>query len=296
MGLSLTACDQNSVKQGWAYILSFANLDKSPPAANQGKDSDGSGPVKGMTDDEYSSAAAKNAKANAEIFHEIFQCIFMREPKDRSEFGNWVDTLNQGASLEGVYNGLTHSSEYRKLEALHTGASAEAVRVFAEELAWLESELPIPTQFDSTSASPLPVIGNPDAVDGQEISFPQKLANPNLASPGPSPKVDLKVLAEGYLRQFIGASIFTLKRVLGEEALRVVAAKSQYKEKLAIWYSRWVVRIAQQRKVDFGIPLRNKPDEAFHFKWVVEGNEDRVKWEVLNRLHRILNEANRQKQ
>lgn len=62
------------------------------------------------------SSVAKKAKANSEIFHEMFVVVFMREPKDRSEFGNWVDTLNQGASLEGVYNGLTHSEEYRRLE------------------------------------------------------------------------------------------------------------------------------------------------------------------------------------
>jgi hypothetical protein len=250
-----------------------------------------------MTDEEYSSAAARNAKANAEILHEVILVVYMREPSDRAEFGNWVDTLNQGASLEGVYNGLTHSSDYRKLEAVHSGATTEAVRVFGEELALLETELPIPTEFDSASASPLPYMGG-----GGGFSDPNSPTESGqipltavAASSSPSPKIDPKVLAEKYTKQFIGASIYTLKRVLGDEALKVIASKMQYREKLALWYSRWVVRLAQ-RKVDFGISLRNKSDEAFHYKWAVESPEDRVKWEVLNRLHRLLNDANRQKQ
>jgi hypothetical protein len=94
---------------------------------------------------------------------------------------------------------------------------------------------------------------------------------------------------------FVGASIFTLKRVLGDEAIKVMAAKAEYKEKFALWYSKWVVHMAS-RNVDFGIGLRNKPDEAFHYKWAVEASPEKLKWEVLNRLHRVLNEANRQKQ
>ena len=48
-----------------------------------------------------------------------------------------------------------------------------------------------------------------------------------------------------------------------------------------------------QRNVNYGIALRNKADEAFHYKWAVENAGDPVKWEVLNRLHRVLNEANK---
>src|SRR5690349_14030883 len=50
------------------------------------------------SDAEFSSSAANRAKANAEIMKEMFQIVYLREPKDRGEFGNWVDTLNQGAS------------------------------------------------------------------------------------------------------------------------------------------------------------------------------------------------------
>jgi hypothetical protein len=213
--------------------------------------------------EELSSSAAKKAKANAEIFHEMFKVVFMREPKDRGEFGNWVDTLNQGASLEGVYNGLTHSQEYAALEKNSPKASEKAIKVFRDEINLLELELPVPT----------------------------------------------------HLENFGLASLFLLKRVLSDEALKVIASKSSGptpkasetapkgdvaeaksedspKAKLAAWYSKWAVHMAQ-RNVDFGVPLRNKPDEGFHFKWAGEVSEDQITWEILNRIHRVLNDANR---
>lgn len=120
------------------------------------------------------------------------------------------------------------------------------------------------------------------------------------------------------LENFGLASLFTLKRVLSDEALKVLAAKGNVartavgssgavapaaepspgkseespRVKLAGWYSKWAVHMAQ-KNVDFGVALRNKPDEAFHFKWATEVSEDQIIWEVLNRLHRILNEANK---
>ena len=77
--------------------------------------------------------------------------------------------------------------------------------------------------------------------------------------------------------------------------MTLMTVKKEYPEKMALWYSRWVVHMAS-RNVDFGVALRNKPDEAFHYKWALTAAEDRLKWEVLNRVHRVLNEANRQKQ
>ncbi len=218
------------------------------------------------------SLLAKQARANAETLREMLEVIFIQEPKDRSEFGNWADTLNQGASLEGVYNGLTHSADYRKFEEANLGASVEALQVFTSELALLELELPEATQFDSVSDAPLPGGGQVQAS-----------------------KPTLDTLVGQYSKQFVGASVFTLKRVICDEALKVIATKSQYREKLANWFARWAVHMGQ-RHVDFGIALRNNSDEGFHFRWALQGTDDRIKWEVLNRLHRVLNGANRQKQ
>src|SRR5690606_13285331 len=105
--------------------------------------------------------------------------------------------------------------------------------VFGEELARLELELPSPTQFDTTTMLPIPQM----KVSGN-TSEDQKT------------KIDSKVLADQYSRQFVAASIFTLKRVISDEALRVLSSKSSYPEKLALWYSKWVVELTQ-RNVDF---------------------------------------------
>jgi hypothetical protein len=111
------------------------------------------------------------------------------------------------------------------------------------------------------------------------------------ASSSPSPEVLQKALEDQYLKVFVGASIFTLKRVLCDEAMKVIASKNQYREKLGIWYSKWVGHMAQYH-IDFGIGLRNQSDEDFHYQWAMKTSDDRIIWEVLNRLHRLLNEFN----
>ena len=89
--------------------------------------------------------------------------------------------------------------------------------------------------------------------------------------------------------------MYTLKKTLCDEALKLIDQKNAFKEKLALWYSKWVVHMGE-RKIDFGVPLRNSLDEAFHYKWAIQSTPDRIKWEVLNRIHRTLNDANKQRQ
>lgn len=295
---ALSSCSQveKEVNSVWVKVSQFLDFQDTSIQAKPSPSGLPGSPVNSASDDEgYSSGAAKSAQENAQILREILQVVFNREPSDRTEFGTWADTLNQGASLEGVYNGLTHSADYRKLEAASGSASADALVVFGEELAYLEVELPSPTQFDLNSASPPSGIETPEPENPTTVvEFKKEPSGLGPQTP-PQPKPDLKVLSEKYSKLFVGASLFTLKRVIGDESIRVIGKKMQFREKLALWYSQWAVRIAK-RKVDFGIPLRNKSDEAFHYKWAVESPEDRVKWEVLNRLHRLLNEANRQKQ
>ncbi len=252
--------------------------------------------------------ATKSAKANAEILHEVYQVVFMREPEDKSEFGSLVDSLNQGASIEGLYNGFTHSSDYRKLEASNQGATPQALRLFGEELASLEMELPAPVEFTDAATQPLalpvqpgvePVAAVTSRQSAKAIADGVTVIEYGKSDPQPTPRVSaqtgpatLEQLTDRYTKQFVGASIFTLKRIMGDEALRVMAVKKDYPEKLAQWYSKWVARMAR-RNVDFGLAQRNKPDESFHYNWAMAATEDRLKWEVLNRAHRVLNEANK---
>ena len=191
------------------------------------------------------SPSARQAKANAELLHEMYKVVFDHEPADRGEFGNLVDSMNQGASLEGMYNGFVHSSEYARLEESGTQASPGASKYFLEEV----------------------------RIFGKELTPKAQLDDPGAIS---------------------RSSIYALKRILGDEALKVIWSKKTSTENLAAWYSLFAVHSAE-KGVDFGIPLRNKSDDAFHRAWAKTASSDSLEWEVLNRVHRLLNFANQRK-
>jgi hypothetical protein len=99
-------------------------------------------------------------------------------------------------------------------------------------------------------------------------------------------------LIERTMGLFANSSIFTMKRTLGDEAMHVIAEKQAVStQELAAWYAKWVVRLCNSYRVDFGLSLRNRPDEAFHHDWALKANSDQLVWEVLNRVHRLLNTA-----
>jgi hypothetical protein len=221
---------------------------------------------------------AEGARAKAELLREVMAVTFMKEPSNRAEFKSYLSVLAQGGSLEGIYNGFTHASGYRELEMSNQGAAPTAIKVFSEELAELQAELAVPSEITAETAKPL---APPVWPDGSETPPPKTpVAKPKVLTP------------EAYAKLFVGSSIYTLKRVIGDEALKVTASKMNFPDTLATWYSKWVVRLAG-RGVDFGLPLRSKPDEAFHKSWALNANRDQLNWEVLNRLHRLLNDANR---
>ena len=260
----------DQVNREWNALLTVLQGGRNPLLSETGKKA----PLKNP--EALIHQCALQSKANAELLHEIYEVVFIREPKDKAFFGTYVDTLNQGASLEGIYNGFTHSSAYRQLEMVQTGAKPKALHVFAEELFMLESALPAPTVFDEKSAKPLPL-----AVSLSADPLPVETASPATIPFG----------VAQYSRIFASSSVYTMKRVLGDEALKVIAAKKSVPRDLSLWYGKWVVHMGD-RKVDFGVPLRNSADESFHAKWLLSVSEDRVTWEVLNRIHRVLNEAN----
>jgi len=225
------------------------------------------------------SEVARRVQANAEFMQEMLSVVTLHPPVDATRFGGMVDTLNQGASLEGIYNGLVHSANYRSREEGHYGSSSEALEFFAGELAQLETGFPKPREFDGSAARPLAMI------DPLDVS-PGKTVKPVMNLEGVR---DPKELALAYRKHFAGASVFVLKRVLGDEALRLMALKqAQGPKALAEWYADHAARTAEL-KIDFGLRLRNRADRAWHLKWAETAEVDRLEWEVLNRLHRIVN-------
>ena len=219
------------------------------------------------------SVKAALSKANGEILHEMYEVVFMREPKNKEFFGDYVDTMNQGASIEGVYNGFVHSSNYRQLEEQTPGPAPESAKFLVAELQEWQKDLPGPTVVDENSGKPLGLPVTPYAAPDDPAAS---------VDPSPRPFDAYKAAA------FFGhSSIFTLKRVMGDEAIRLIDGKKNAQE-LAHWYAKWVVRMASHQ-IDFGLELRNRSDENFHYGWALSAPVDNLKWEVLNRVHRLLN-------
>jgi len=264
------------LSQEWTALVAVLEGKPSPLAKQSPQPSDG--------------PDARRAKANAEILQEMMRVVWMKDPTDRAHFVGTVDSMNQGASVEGLYHGFTLSGEYRELEARSGVAPAAALRLFVEELVQVEKDLAQPTVFNERSALPLSPPIQPTEADApadgavpKELTFPAKAGSPAVSA---APVVAQS--AADYERIFSRASIFTLKRVLAEEAVKLVQMRRADRNALAAWYGPFAARTAA-RGVDFGIPLRNKPDPVFHAQWAQGSSEDQILWEVLNRLHRLLN-------
>jgi hypothetical protein len=214
----------------------------------------------------------------AQIVQEMIRVLLRKEPKDGREFSGFLSLLEQGVSLEGIYNGITHSSNYRELE-LKGPASPGALKAFAREMLLFQSALLQPTAFSSSAALPLSKPVDLGATSGDVQEFGR--AN--------DPKIC--VSENDFAAVFAKSSFFTLKRVLSDQAIQVFSFHAGEREKLATWYSRWAGKLAESG-VDFGLEPRNRKDESFHYQWAMANSNDRVLWEVLNRINRVLNEVN----
>ena len=227
--------------------------------------------------------AGQQAKANAELLSEIYRVVLLSEPKGRSSFGNFVDSMNQGASLEGVYNGFVHSSLYREAEQKFKGHTPAAMNRFIREMIVLLRAEQHPVGFFNEDAEPLPT-----PVD---LSQPPPAGAPPLRERSRPELPKIEELIAQHLRQiFANASFFTLKRVLGDEVLKVLDEMKSDPKLRAQWYATQVVRMMEYQ-VNFGLALRNRPDFIFHRGWAETVSPDRLCWELLNREHRLLNQA-----
>jgi hypothetical protein len=165
-------------------------------------------------EEEKKQSAGELAKANSELLSEIMKVIFNeKEVEDKNTFGSLVHSLNQGASLEGIYRGVIMGSRYRGMEAKSKAASPTTLKIFANEMAEIQVDMKNPTEFTIESRKAL------------SIEFPDEASVSEMPTAAPrSQEVKEKrekiAIADDLVRMFIGASPFTLKRVLGEEALK----------------------------------------------------------------------------
>lgn len=91
-----------------------------------------------------------------------------------------------------------------------------------------------------------------------------------------------------YAQENSAQSLFALKRILGERILQESVSRKADKDRLAGWYASFAARWAKHG-VSFGMAQRNKEDEAFHYRWAQENNLGMIQWELLNRVHRVMN-------
>ncbi len=229
------------------------------------------------------------AKENQELLAEMLRVVFDREDsEDQADFEALSRTLNQGASLEGIYRGIIMGSRYRALESSSQAATPSVLKVFASEMAELQDGMREPTRFDPEIARQAPRIDFPEDVPSA-LSAASKAARKDPAQEAsPTPRLDKAANFRELLGIFVGASPYTLKRVLGEEALKRFEEAGEDPSAIPLWYAGLVVRLSSAN-VDFGLDLRRKPDFEFHRNFAKRIAIDRVKWEVLNRYHRLLN-------
>ncbi len=229
------------------------------------------------------SEAGKRAQAHAELLREVYQVVTLEEPQDPQEFTGFLENLNQGGTLEGLYNGFTHSEVYRQREQKRVTVSDRTLPVFAKELVYLTLEQANPTIFTAEDALPLQRAVEPGVPE--ELGVPAGKSSDSKIAVIPR---DIDKLAEHYEKLFARASFFTLKRVLADEAMKVFAIKASSPDALSEWYGAWASRTSKLG-VNFGLELRNRGDEKFHADFAKKAAPDRVRWEVLNRVHRVLN-------
>lgn len=205
-------------------------------------------------------------RLNAAFLKEAHMVVLERTVT-QEEFARWLNVLDQGGSYEGIYNGLANGEEYRAKEK--DVAPPQALRLYAQ----LMTELALAQRY--------------------EAAKPEKPAIPPITGappPDQPPEAERKRLLADYAVKGVNKSLYTLKREVGQEALKTADLKKEYKERFATWYGRFAV-VTNRLGVDFGIPDRNAADEVVHYRWALNHGEDPVKWEVLNRIHRVFNNS-----
>ncbi len=100
---------------------------------------------------------------------------------------------------------------------------------------------------------------------------------------------DLVKAGEKYATENLSTPLFTMKRMLGDRILKESIARKADKERLANWYSGFVGRWAKAG-VAFGHKQRDSGTEAYHYRWALDNNLGMIQWELLNRMHRIMND------
>lgn len=182
-------------------------------------------------------------RINRQFIREMYEQIYAKRLTDIELYNSWMNVLEQGASIEGVYRGLTLSEQYRELE--RGVVSKEAKEFFAQEITYLE------------------MLKNPKVRNEAEM---------------------IREISKNVEK----APLFTLKRILGERVLEAIDLRKTDREAVATLFADLTARWSKV-DVDFGFKQRNNKDRDYHYAWALRSSRGRVQWEILNRVHRIMN-------
>ena len=184
---------------------------------------------------------------------DAYKGIFLHPLKNKEEYIDWLNILEQGSSVEGVYRGLILSDSYLRMEKLNKKVKSNTKNFFAREVA-----------RDTL---------NMECVKEEvmDLKF-----------------VQLRNEIESIQKKVGDFNFFTLKRILSERLLSKISSLREDRKKLAHWYAN-LVSCWAFLKIDFGLEERNSSDFHFHFLWSMRNSLGRMQWEVLSRLHRIMN-------
>jgi hypothetical protein len=220
------------------------------------------------------SPAPDHRAVNAQFIKELFLVVLQRDVRGEEEFLKYMNVMDQGGHYEGIYNGIVYAEEYRAKEK--GVAPIGALKNYADVMA----QITLDQKYDPMKIAKAKAEGDAPQPD---------VPNPDKNAPAPqATEAERAKLVSEFQREGITKSLYALKRTLGEQVLKTIDIKKEYKEKFATWYGRFTVYL-NKKGIDFGLPERNKTDEYFHYKWALDADEDRLKWETLNRVHRLEN-------
>lgn len=232
-------------------------------------------------DEDYVAPSEDIRKINAEFIKELFMDTLQREPSS-NESTSMMTTLDQGAHFEGMYNGIIYSPVYKlKEKGL---ASVETVRIFSEIMTYLYFENKKENMDTNKN------LNTDQELPKTEIPTVNKVENKKYQPTKEEYALKIQEFKQIAIQEEY--SFHTLKRIMGEEMLKTLDVMKKYKEKLATWYGKTAIFL-NKYNIDFGIQKRNNMDETYHYRWALYVDEDRIKWEMLHRLHVIMNKSNR---
>lgn len=130
----LAACETPPVISALKQRLGLAG--EASPAGEEELTAD-----RGATSSEMVKVLSPKERAfvNRAFLLEIYEQVFARPLEDKDFYDRWMNVLSQGASIEGVYRGITLASEYAAME--RGVASAAAKAFFVSEVLRLENEV-----------------------------------------------------------------------------------------------------------------------------------------------------------